>query len=176
MQSKVNLGEEEHFEEPRKVRRESKAIFNSCPSDGTELPKEDSRLAQSAGHGGQEVRGQGSNKFPEFPSLDDTTFTISVIKGPSKGLVYQLRKACITVGRTGGGADLQFDEPEASDVQCIVAARQKGVRLYDAASGTGIYVNDRRVSTVELRHMSAFRVGSSLLLVSILPNQKEDIG
>lgn len=175
MQSKVNLGEEEHFEEPRNVRRESKAIFNSYPSDGTELPKEDSR-SQSAGHGGQEVRGQGSDKFPEFPSLDDTTFIISIIEGPSKGLVYQLRKACITMGRTGGGADLELDEPEASDVHCIVAARQKGVRLYDAASRTGIYVNDRRVSTVELRHMSAFRVGSSLLLVSILPNQKEDIG
>jgi hypothetical protein len=176
MQSKVNLGEEEHFEEPRKVRRESKAIFNSYANDVTELPKEGSRLAQSAGPGGQEVRGQRSNKLPEFPSLDDTTFTIAVIEGPSKGLVYQLRKACITVGRTGGGADFEFDEPEASDVHCIVAARQKGVRLYDAASRTGIYVNGRRVLTVELRHMSAFRVGSSLLLVSILPNQKEDIG
>ncbi len=181
MRCNSNQNGEEPFKERREIPRESSAILRFDSDEGTEFPSEsrgkqrDFRLARSAGHGGQEVRAQGSNEFPEFPSLNDTTFIISVIEGPSKGLVYQLRKACITAGRTGGGADLEFDEPEASDVHCIVAARQRGVRLYDAASRTGIYVSDRRVSTVELRHMSAFRIGSSLLLVSIFPNQKEDI-
>ncbi len=122
------------------------------------------------------MRGQGSNKFLEFPSLDDTTFTISVIEGPSKGLAYQLSKLCITVGRIGGGADFEFDEPEASDVHCVIAARQDGVRLYVAPSVNNIYVNDQRIFTVELGHMPTFRVGSSLLPVRVLPTQCAGIG
>jgi pSer/pThr/pTyr-binding forkhead associated (FHA) protein len=107
--------------------------------------------------------------------LENLTITISVIEGPSKGLVYEMREHCITLGRTGGGADFQFNEPEASEIQCIVATRQNGVCLYDAASIHGTYVNDQRIAAAELTHMSTFRVGSSLMLFSILANQKEDI-
>jgi pSer/pThr/pTyr-binding forkhead associated (FHA) protein len=100
---------------------------------------------------------------------------ISVIEGASKGLTYQLSKLCITVGRIGGGADFEFDEPEASDVHCIIAARENGVRLYVAPSANNIYVNDRRICTVELAHMSTFRIGSSLLLVTVFPTAQPEI-
>jgi hypothetical protein len=82
---------------------------------------------------------------------------------------------CITVGRIGGGADFEFDEPEATDVHCIIAARQNGVRLYVAPSANNIYVNDQRICTIELAHMSTFRVGSSLLLVTVFPSHCADI-
>ena len=182
MHGKFNLGEGEHFVELRKVRRESMAIFNLCPSERTDFSGElkgkqaESRSERPTRQDGEEPRDQGSNRFLEFPSLDDTTFTISVIEGPSKGLAYQLNKLCITVGRIGGAADFEFDEPEASDVHCIVAVRQSAVRLYDAASRAGIYVNDQRVPTVELKHMSTFRIGTSLLLISILASQRTDNG
>jgi hypothetical protein len=80
------------------------------------------------------------------------------------------------MGRIGGGADFEFDEPEASDVHCVIAARQDGVRLYVAPSVNNIYVNDQPIYTAELVHMSTFRVGSSLLLVSVLPTQCAGIG
>jgi pSer/pThr/pTyr-binding forkhead associated (FHA) protein len=89
--------------------------------------------------------------------------------------MYRLSKLCITMGRIGGGADFEFNEPEASDVHCVIAARQGGVRLYVAPSVNNVYVDNQRISTVELAHMSTFRVGSSLLLVSVLPNQPADI-
>jgi hypothetical protein len=124
---------------------------------------------------GTEPRGEGSTKFPDVPLLDNVTITISVIEGRSKGLMYQLRKLCITVGRTGGGADFEFDEPEASDVHCFVAARLDSVRLYAAPSVGNIYVNDQPIRTVELTHAATFRVGSSLLRVSVLSNQPADL-
>ena len=181
---KHNESAAEHFNEPRKIRKESSAILSFCPGEGTEFPagphgkqrgSRSTRPLWDSGRRGQERCGQGSNRFPDIPSTDNVTITISVIAGPSKGLEYQLRKLCITVGRIGGGADFEFDEPEASDVKCIVAARVNRVRLYDGASMSGTYVNDQRISTVELTHMSTFRVGSSLLLVSILPNQHADM-
>lgn len=128
--------------------------------------------------GGEEgARKPGVNEFPQVPPQEGTAITISVIEGSSKGLTYQMGKSCITVGRIGGGADFEFDDPEACNVHCIVATRPDGVRIYDGASTTGVYVNDQRISTIELKHMSTFRVGSSLFQVSVLPNcQRADIG
>jgi hypothetical protein len=80
------------------------------------------------------------------------------------------------MGRIGGGADFEFDEPEASDVHCVIAARQDGVRLYVAPSVNNIFVDNRRIYTVELPHMSTFRVGSSVLLVRVLRAQWADLG
>ncbi|SRR5260370_6438374 len=122
----------------------------------------------------RDPKGQGSTKIPDVPLLDSVTITISVIEGQSKGLAYQLSRLCITVGRIGGGADFEFDEPEATDVHCVIAVRQDGVRLYVAPSVNNVYVNDQRIYTDELVHMSTFRVGSTLLLVSVLPNQAAD--
>jgi hypothetical protein len=85
-----------------------------------------------------------------------------------------MKKLCITAGRIGGGADFEFDEPEASNVHCFVAACPDSVRLY-AAPSVGIYVDDQPIRTVELTHTSTFRIGSSLLRVSILPNQPAEI-
>ena len=119
--------------------------------------------------------GQAPNQFPDVPLLKDIPITISVIAGPSKGLVYEMKERCITLGRTGGAADLQFDEPEASEIHCIIAMRQNGVCLYDAVSIHGTYVNDQRIAAAELTDMSTFRVGSSLLLVKVHPNQPVDI-
>lgn len=111
-----------------------------------------------------------SSQFSHFLPLAHVTITISVIEGLSRGLVYEMTEPCITLGRTGGGADLEINEPEASEIQCIVAARLNGVCLYDAASIRGTYVNDQRIAAAELAHMSTFRVGSSLLMVRVHPN------
>ena len=113
--------------------------------------------------------------IPLLKKLKNMTITISVIEGPSKGLVYEMKGPCITLGRTGGGADFQFNEPKASGIQCIVATRQNGVCLYDAVSIYGTYVNDQRIAAAELSHLSTFRVGSSVLLVRVNPNQRADI-
>ncbi len=108
--------------------------------------------------GTRSSRKPGANEFPEIPPHENIAITISVIEGPSKNLT-----------------DFEFDEPETSDVHCIIAARQNEVRLYVAPTVNNIYVNDQRIYTVELGHMSTFRVGSSLLLVRVLPNQPADI-
>ncbi len=176
---------EEPFEEHREIARGSLTLWRFDSDERNGFPsvprgkQRDSRLAQSpwaSGRDGRELRGQSSNKFPDVPLLDHVAISISVIEGPSKGLAYQLSNLCITVGRIGGGADFEFDEPEASDVHCVIAARQDGVRLYVAPSVNNVYVDNQRIYTVELAHMSTFRVGSSVLLVRVLPTQCADVG
>jgi hypothetical protein len=152
-------------------------ILSSLFRQNLEVPNRPQVLRATSPHARPDFDGTGSSRepgayeFPEIPPHEDISITISVIEGPSKGLTYQLSKLCITMGRIGGGADFEFDEPQASDVHCVIAARQGGVRLYVAPSVNNIYVNDQRIYTVELTHMSTFRVGSSLLLVTVLPTQ-----
>jgi pSer/pThr/pTyr-binding forkhead associated (FHA) protein len=105
----------------------------------------------------------------------DNTITISVIGGPAKGLAHQLSKPRISIGRAGGATDIEIDDPKVSVLHCAVAASQNRIRLYDLDSTSGTYVNDERIETAELEHLAEFRVGSSLLLVTILPKREPDI-
>jgi hypothetical protein len=169
---------------PPQFAGKSPSNFPSSPlRQEHEVPSRPWALRASGPHARPDFDGAGSSRkpgayeFPEIPAQDDVAITISVIEGPSKGLTYQLSKLCITMGRIGGGADFEFDEPQASDVHCVLAARQGGVRLYVAPSvNNAIYVNDQRIYTVELAHMSTFRVGSSVMLVSVVPTWCADIG
>lgn len=184
MRRNVSQNGEESLGGHAEIPRESSTILRFNSHEGTQSPGEpwseqrDSHLAPSSPvreRDGREARGESISNFPDILSLDNVTITISVIEGRSKGVMYQLRRLCITLGRIGGGADFEFDEPEASDVHCFIAARLDGVLLYAAPSVDNIYVNDQPISTVELTNDSTFRVGSSLLRVSILSNQPADV-
>lgn len=107
-----------------------------------------------------------------FALPNDKTITISVILGPSKGVTHRLTKPRISIGRAGGGADIEIDDPEVSGLHCAIGVKQDVFRLCDLDSRNGTYVNDQRVHATELEHLSEFRVGSSLLLVTILPKRE----
>jgi pSer/pThr/pTyr-binding forkhead associated (FHA) protein len=100
------------------------------------------------------------------------TITISIIGGPSKGLAQQLSKPRISIGRVGGGADIEIDDPKVSPLHCTVGVTQNLIRLLDLDSTSGTYINDEFVQAAKLEHLSEFRVGSTLLLVTILPKRK----
>jgi pSer/pThr/pTyr-binding forkhead associated (FHA) protein len=106
---------------------------------------------------------------PGFALPKDKTITISVVEGPSKGLIYRLLKPHVSIGRTRGGADIEIDDQKASDMHCAVGVKDSIIRLCDLDSHGGTYVEDRRISAAPLEHLSEFRVGSSLLLVTVLP-------
>jgi hypothetical protein len=97
--------------------------------------------------------------------------TISVITGPSKGLAVQMVKPHLSIGRNGGGADIEIDDPQVSDLHCAVGVKNEIVRMCDLDSQGGTYIQNERVEVADLAHLSEFRVGASLLLVTILPTQ-----
>jgi pSer/pThr/pTyr-binding forkhead associated (FHA) protein len=112
------------------------------------------------------------NQSARFALPKHMTISICVISGPSKGLTYQFSKPLTSIGRTGGGADIQIDDPSLSGLHCAMGVRQDVIRLCDLDSTTGIYSNHERVQAADLEHLSEFRVGSSLLLVTILPKRE----
>jgi len=109
----------------------------------------------------------------ESASLDlpeDKLITISVIAGSSLGMERQMTQPLLTIGRLGGGADFEIDDPRVSRLHCAVEVKKDAVFLRDLRSTNGTYLADKRILSACLDHKSEFRIGVSVLRVSILPS------
>ena len=102
-------------------------------------------------------------------ALRNRTITISVITGPLKGHAYQLTKASTSIGQTGGGADIEIDDPQVSALHCVVDVTHDTVRLCDLNSANGTYVDGERVQDAGLGHLTEFCLGSTWFVVTIVP-------
>jgi hypothetical protein len=99
----------------------------------------------------------------------DKTIKISVISGTSQGLEFELSRPLMTIGRSGGGADIEIDDPEVSGLHCAVEVRRDAILLHDLHSRNGTYLGDSHVFAARLEEKSQFRIGSSLLQLGITP-------
>jgi hypothetical protein len=97
----------------------------------------------------------------------DKTIKISVITGSSQGMEYELSRPLMTMGRLGGGADIEIDDPKVSRLHCAVEVRRDAILLHDLRSTNGTYLGNSRVFNARLEEMSTFRIGSSFLQVSV---------
>jgi pSer/pThr/pTyr-binding forkhead associated (FHA) protein len=118
--------------------------------------------------------GSISNLSSGLSLPNDRTIKISVITGPSMGLTHQLTKAKTSIGQVGGGADIELDDPQVSPLHCVVGVTHDVVRLCDLDSANGTYANEERVQAAELEHLSEFRLGSTWLVVTIVPKHFMD--
>ena len=102
-------------------------------------------------------------------ALRNRTITVSVITGPLNGHAYQLTKASTSIGRTGGGADIEIDDQQVSALHCVVGVTRDTVRLCDLNSANGTYVDGERVQDADLGHLTEFCLGSTWFVVTIVP-------
>jgi len=102
------------------------------------------------------------------------TIKICVVAGFSQGREFDLSRPLMTIGRMGGKADIQIDDPEVSRLHCSVEVRGDAILLHDLRSTNGTFVGDSRVVSARLRKMSQFRIGSSNLRIDILFNSNKD--
>jgi hypothetical protein len=92
---------------------------------------------------------------------------LSVIAGPSRGLVYSVEKPRVVLGRAD--ADIVINDKEISRWHCAIEIKGDVIRLRDMDSTNGTYFADERVRVAELQHLSEFRIGTSVILVSVTP-------
>jgi hypothetical protein len=98
---------------------------------------------------------------PELP--EGERFKVCVLGGPSQGVEFEITSSITTVGRLGGGANVEIDDPEMSRSHCAIEIRHDGILLHDLCSMNGTYLHNFRVSVVRLDPRSTFRLGTSLL-------------
>ncbi len=93
--------------------------------------------------------------------------SLSVIAGPARGQAITLEKPVAILGRAG--ADFTVGDPNISRQHCVVEVRGDAVRVRDLDSTNGTFVGVERVRAAELRHLSEFRMGLTVVLVTVTP-------
>jgi hypothetical protein len=113
--------------------------------------------------------GLSVNPFPEASRRDllaGERVKLCVLEGTSQGTEFETTKSFTTIGRLGGGADLEIDDPEVSRSHCAIEVRREGILLHDLRSTNGTYLRGSPISVVRLAPMSIFRIGTSHLQVT----------
>jgi len=111
------------------------------------------------------LAGSGGNEESSLQLPNGKAIALSVIVGPSRGLVYPVGKPRIVLGRAD--ADIVINDKEISRWHCVIEIKGDVIRLRDMDSTNGTYVADERVRVAELKHLSEFRIGTSVILVSV---------
>ena len=88
---------------------------------------------------------------------------LEIVFGLAQETEFEITKALTTIGRKGGGADIEIDDPEVSRLHCAIEVRGEGVLLHDLRSTNGTYLRGSPVTVVRLPPMSIFRIGTSHL-------------
>jgi S-DNA-T family DNA segregation ATPase FtsK/SpoIIIE len=112
----------------------------------------------SRGRGDEEV----ALRLPAGKSI-----TLTVIEGPARGGVYSVEKPRIVVGRAD--ADIVIDDKAISRWHCAIEIRGDVIRLRDLESTNGTYFADERVRVAKLKHLSEFRISTSIIMLSVMP-------
>ena len=122
-------------------------------------------FARSAG--APRLAGSGNNETSNLHLPAGKTIALSVIGGPARGMVYSVHKPCIVMGRAD--ADIVIDDKEISRWHCAIEIKDDVISLRDLESTNGTFFADERVRVAELKHLSEFRIGTSVILVSVTP-------
>src|SRR5712691_1013364 len=105
---------------------------------------------------------ESSFRLPEGKSI-----ALSILAGPARGLIFPVLKPKIVLGRSG--ADLAINDSEISRWHCSIEVKDDVVRLRDLESTNGTFFADERVRVAELKHLSEFRIGTTVVLLSVTP-------
>jgi len=141
-------------------------IIEIPPSpDATQVLTPLPEFARSAG--APWLAGGAGNEANSLQLPQGKAIALSVIAGPSRGLVYSVEKPRVVLGRAD--ADIIINDKEISRWHCSIEIKGDIIRLRDMDSTNGTYFADERVRVAELTHLSEFRIGTSVILVSVTP-------
>lgn len=102
----------------------------------------------------------------EAPSLpENQTIKIAVEEGAEPGRIFEISRPLMTIGRLGGDADIQIDDPEISRLHCSIEVRRDSILLQDLQSKNGTFLNGSRIFAGRLDQVPRFRIGGTTLRV-----------
>jgi pSer/pThr/pTyr-binding forkhead associated (FHA) protein len=131
--------------------------------DSTQIHSPMPGFARSAG--APRLAGKGNDEASTLRLPAGKTIALSVIGGPARGMVYSVKKPRVVMGRAD--ADVVINDKEISRWHCALEIKDDVIRLRDLESTNGTYFTDERVRVAELKHLSEFRIGTSVIMLSV---------
>jgi hypothetical protein len=92
---------------------------------------------------------------------------LTVVSGPSKGAVHNLKKPRVILGRED--ANIVLDDQEISRHHCLLEVRENYANLKDLDSTNGTFFEEERVRAAMLQNGAEFRIGNSVIRFSLVP-------
>ena len=92
-------------------------------------------------------------------------FSLAVIQGFNAGEIYSINKPKMLIGRSD--ADIIVKDLEASRQHARIDVVGDRVILRDLNSTNGTFVNEQRISTVNLENQQEFRIGTTIFMLII---------
>lgn len=92
---------------------------------------------------------------------------VAVLSGERKGDAVALTQPRLSLGRTGGGADLELPDPDVSRTHAVVECHGLRIVLRDQGSRNGTFVGSERISQRDVEDRTEFRVGATTLVVLV---------
>jgi len=112
---------------------------------------------------------QNSTKMRSEPQLpNDKSASLLVTEGLLKGKIFPIKQPQMLIGRSG--ADVVIVDPQVSRNHCVLEIHNSNGLLVDLDSANGTFVDDKKVATCELGHLSEFRIGSTTLMFVLTNN------
>jgi len=91
--------------------------------------------------------------------------SLVAIDGPLKGKVFPVVKPSVLLGRRE--TDIVLEDSDVSRKHCYLEVHGPTALLVDLGSTNGTFVENQKIETRQLEHMSEFRVGSTTLIFSV---------
>ncbi|HXN52920.1 MAG TPA: FHA domain-containing protein [Candidatus Acidoferrum sp.] len=120
------------------------------------------------------ARGNASNSSLSLLQEDDglklpaaKSAVLTVVSGPSKGAVHNLKKARVILGREDAG--IVLNDQEISRHHCLLEVRDNYANLKDLDSTNGTFFEEERVRAAMLQDGAEFRIGNSVIRFSLVP-------
>lgn len=113
----------------------------------------------------QKVNATSSGEIPDAHLLElpeGKRLSLAVLQGPDSGAIFSITKSVFTIGRAD--ADAVLNDTEVSRRHAQVEVKGSLYTLRDLKSTNGTYLNEQRVTSVDLEPNSEFRVGGTTLL------------
>ena len=82
-----------------------------------------------------------------------------------KGKIFPVTKPRVLLGRRE--TDIVLEDSDVSRKHCYLELHGGSALLVDLGSTNGTFVDDQRIETRQIEHMSEFRVGSTTLILSV---------
>jgi len=114
----------------------------------------------------KELIGDGSSNLPE-----DKDYFLFILKGAREGYKYKIDKAYTVIGR-GSAADLIIPDLEVSRKHCAIEISDDKALLRDLNSTNGTYINNEKISVVEIKDQTEFKIGQTLILFMESPKKR----
>lgn len=118
------------------------------------------------------ARADASTSNLKLPPVSDDlklpaegVFVLAITSGPASGEVFRLTKPRVVIGRKG--SDIPLNDPEISRHHCLLEVKDKYINLKDLDSTNGTFYEDERVRAAMLQDGSEFRIGESVIRVSL---------